>query len=240
MAKQVGWIRAGFVLLAAAIGACYTVPAPQPTQPTVTTPVTEPTRVVHMNGQNEGPTEPVPPPEPARNPELDSAAYRARALEAQQVLNFNEDANFGGGELVSGFEPDPWAFPLTAGGGRDFIDIKTLGLIDEESGEPCGQAYVTRKPDFHFTLTDAGQYPLVRFWVVTDNEADATLLINDPSGRWRCNDDHGHADWGVERAPAVDFYAPESGRYDIWVGTYEQSAHNPANLYVTELESNHP
>ena len=127
-----------------------------------------------------------------------------------------------------------------AGGGRDFIDIGTLSLLDEATGEACGQAYVTRKPDFHFTLTEAGQYSLVRFWVVTENEADATLLINDPSGRWRCNDDHGHEDWGVERAPAVDFTAPESGRYDIWVGTYEQSSNNPATLYVTEIEERHP
>ena len=227
------------IVSAALLGGCPQPAPPQPPQQVVT-PVASPTpRVVRMTVQNEGTVvqEPAAPP---RHPELDSAAYRARALEAQQVLNYNEEANFGGGELVSCFEPDPWGFPLTAGGGRDFIDIGTLSLLDEATGEACGQAYVTRKPDFHFTLTEAGQYSLVRFWVVTENDADATLLINDPSGRWRCNDDHGHEDWGVERAPAVDFTAPESGRYDIWVGTYEQSSNNPATLYVTEIEERHP
>ena len=142
------------LLLSALLGGCPQPPPPQPPQQVVT-PVAPPTpRVVRISAQNEGTVvqQPVAPP---RNPELDSAAYRARALEAQQVLNFNEEANFGGGELVSGFEPDPWGFPLTAGGGRDFIDIATLGLLDEGTGEACGRAYVTRKPDFHVNITDA-------------------------------------------------------------------------------------
>ena len=36
------------------------------------------------------------------------------------------------------------------------------------------------------------------------------------------------------------FANPPAGRYDIWVGTYDASSHNPAILHVTELDTNHP
>jgi hypothetical protein len=68
-----------------------------------------------------------------------------------------------------------------------------------------------------------------------DDNVDAMLLINDPNGNWRCNDDsHG----GLQ--PTVDFVNPISGQYDIWVGTYTASSGNPGALMITELEGNHP
>jgi len=227
------------LLAAGVLGAC---PAPQPvtTTPTPVAAPAPPPRVTRLQLGSQGGTVNNGQPTVTRNPELDTQVYRDRALQAATLLNYNDPSNFGGGELTSGFTPDPWAFPLTAGGGDDPVNVATLGLIDDASSEACGQAYVTRKPDFHFTF-QAGQYPLVRFYVVTENGADATLLINDPSGRWRCNDDHPVRDgWGNERMPSVDFEFPETGRYDIWVGSYDQTAHNPAALYVTEIDQNHP
>jgi hypothetical protein len=156
------------------------------------------------------------------------------------VLDYNARANAGGGTLRTGFTPDPWAFPLSAGGGRDPIDVSTLGLTDSESQAACTRSFVTRRPDFHFTFQAGSSFQLVRFYVVTQNGADATLLINQPDTRWRCNDDHGHSDWGNSLMPAIDFHNPQSGRYDIWVGTYDASSRNPARLFVTELDSNHP
>jgi hypothetical protein len=228
----------GLLFVAGVLGAC---PAPQPQTTTPVATPAPPPRVTRLQmGSQGGVDQGQQAPAPVRNPELDTAVYRERALQAQTVLNFNDPSNFGGGELTSGFSPDPWGFPLTAGGGSDPVNVATLGLIDEDGGEACGQAYVARKPDFHFTF-QAGQYPLVRFYVVTENGADATLLINDPSGRWRCNDDHPVRDgWGNERMPSVDFAFPETGRYDIWVGSYDQTAHNPAQLFVTEIDQNHP
>jgi hypothetical protein len=155
-------------------------------------------------------------------------------------LDYNARANYGGGTLRTGFTPDPWAFPLTAGGGSNAVEVSTLGLTDAVSGQPCGRSFVTRRPDFHFTFQAGSNFALVRFYVVTTNGADATLLINQPNTQWRCNDDHGHADWGNALMPAIDFESPASGRYDIWVGTFDASSHNPAQLFVTELQSNHP
>ncbi len=162
--------------------------------------------------------------------------------QGRNPLRISARANFGGGRLTTGFTPDPWSFPLTAGGGATGIDVSGLGLTDSESHQSCGRAFVTRNPDFHFTFVAGQSFPMVRFYVVTDNGADATLLINQPNGQWRCNDDHGHSEWGAEHhlMPAIDFHNPQSGRYDIFVGSYDNSSHNPAHLFVTEVDSNHP
>jgi hypothetical protein len=159
---------------------------------------------------------------------------------ARFPLDYNARANFGGGNLRTGFTPDPWGFRLSAGGGRDAIDVSTLGLTDIATSAPCGRSFVTRRPDFHFTFQAGSSFELVRFYVVTSNGADATLLINQPDTNWRCNDDHGHSDWANSLMPTIDFRNPTSGRYDIWVGTYDASSRNPATLFVTELDSNHP
>jgi hypothetical protein len=163
---------------------------------------------------------------------------------AQHVppLDYNARPNFGGGNLRTGFTPDPWGFPLTAGGGRNAVNVADLGITDAATGQRCGRSFVTRRPDFNFTFQGGSSFPMVRFYVITSNGADATLLINQPDTRWRCNDDHGRASdgWGNPLMPAIDFRNPASGRYDIWVGTYDASSRNPANLYVTELDGNHP
>jgi hypothetical protein len=155
-------------------------------------------------------------------------------------LNYNARPTYGRYTLRTGFTPDPWGFPITAGGGRNPIDVATLGLTDSVSGQACGQSYVTRNPDFKFTFQAGSSFQLVRFYVVTQNNADATLVINQPDTRWRCNDDHGQANWGNRLAPAIDFRNPQSGRYDIWVGSYDATSRNPGTLFVTELDSNHP
>ncbi|MBI5515318.1 MAG: hypothetical protein HY909_16185 [Deltaproteobacteria bacterium] len=159
---------------------------------------------------------------------------------AREMLDFNADSNFGGGTLRSGFTPDPWGFPLTAGGGQHPVNVADLGMVDAFDGSVCGRSFVTRRPDFHFTFHAGTTFNFLRFYVVTNNNSDATLVINEPNGQWRCNDDHGHLAWGSARMPAIDFHNPPAGRYDIWVGSYDATANNPATLYVTEVESNHP
>ena len=134
--------------------------------------------------------------------------------------------------LTTGFMPDPWGFPLTAGGGRNPVELSTLGIPG------CPQGFVTQAPDFRFNFAAGSTFSLLRFYVVSN--ADALLLINEPNGSYRCNDDHGHSDWGNSLMPAIDYHNPPAGRYDIWVGTFNRSNNNPAILNITELESNHP
>lgn len=159
---------------------------------------------------------------------------------ADSTLDFNGEANFGGGQLTSGFTPDPWAFPLTAGGGRNPINVADLRMHDGDTGAPCGRSFVTRRPDFHFVFNAGTVFSLLRFYVLTDAAVDPTLVIREPNGHWRCVDDHGRAGWGSPHMPTLDFHQPPAGRYDIWVGSFDASANNPAQLYVTELDSRHP
>ena len=184
--------------------------------------------------------EPAPTPPPAPAPFVASADDTAAWTRARRTLDFNARANFGGGRLTTGFTPDPWTFPLTAGGGRNPVNVLDLGIRDSVSGEQCGRSFVTRRPDFHFNFTAGTTFPLLRFYVLTQNNSDATLVINEPNGHWRCNDDHHRDGWGNNLMPVIDFANPPAGRYDIWVGTYDASSHNPAILHVTELDSNHP
>jgi hypothetical protein len=200
-------------------------PAPEPPPPAPEPPPPAPE-----------PPAPPPAPEPFRPSDADRAAWR----HATTVLDYNARANFGGGTLRTGFTPDPWGFRLSAGGGRNPVDVASLNIRDAVSGEACSRSNVTRRPDFHFTFAAGTSFPTLRFYVVTENNADATLLINDPNTEWRCNDDHHHEGWGNPLMPVIDFHNPPAGRYDIWVGTFDASRGNPAQLFVTELDTNHP
>jgi hypothetical protein len=155
---------------------------------------------------------------------------------AQRRLNLNGRPNYGTHGLRTGFTPDPWPFRITAGGGRNPVSLADLGIAG------CPQGFVTPQPDFRFNFGAGQSFNLLRFYVITHNQADAVLLINEPNGTYRCNDDHGHSEWGDGNRlmPAIDYNNPPAGRYDIWVGTYQPSARNPGTLYVTELDSNHP
>lgn len=179
-------------------------------------------------------------PAPAPTAFTASAEDTAAWVHARTLLDFNARARFGGGQLSAGFAPDPWTFPLTAGGGRNPINVADLGIRDGLTGERCGRAFVTRRPDFHFDLPQSAALPLLRFYVITDSGSDATLMINEPGGRWRCNDDHHREAWGHSLTPAIDFANPLPGRYDLWVGTFDASTRNAATLHITGHEANHP
>jgi hypothetical protein len=58
-------------------------------------------------------------------------------------------------------------------------------------------------------------------------------LVNDPNGNWHCDDDGGNA--GLN--PALSFYNPSSGVYDIWIGSYAQGDNASASLSISELYS---
>jgi hypothetical protein len=64
---------------------------------------------------------------------------------------------------------------------------------------------------------------------------DTGLVVNDPSGTWRCNDDsHG----GVN--PTVDVTNARSGQYDVWITSYSSGDNITGTLNVTELASRRP
>lgn len=147
-------------------------------------------------------------------------------------LNLNGRPVRGTHALRTGFTPDPWDFRLTAGGGRNPVDLATQNITG------CSRGYVTARPDFRFNFGAGESFELLRFYVTS--RADSLLLINEPNGNYKCNDDHGRSGWGESLMPAIDYNNPPAGRYDIWIGTYERQRNQPAVLHITELDSNHP
>lgn len=131
-------------------------------------------------------------------------------------------SNFGRHALRGGFLPDPWTISITSGGTND---VRPLNL-----GSGCA-GFVTTQPDFILDYNNAASF--LRIYFV--GSGDTTLIINDASGRWHCNDD---SFGGLN--PSVDISRPPSGQYDIWVGSYRAGENIRGTLHVTEMQSRHP
>ncbi|MCS7045616.1 MAG: caspase family protein [Gemmataceae bacterium] len=122
---------------------------------------------------------------------------------------------YGSVKLRAGFLPDPFTKDVVAGG-----NLRTnLGGVN---------AFVAKAPDFSLYY-EKGQFPLI-FYV--QSVADTTLLINLPNGTWVADDDSGG---GLN--PLVRIANPQSGRYDIFVGTFGKNP-APATLFISELDPN--
>jgi Ca2+-binding RTX toxin-like protein len=127
-------------------------------------------------------------------------------------------ATFRSPNLTSGFTPDPWRRAATSGGD---VDVFYLG------GGCLG--FAAQAPDFELTWSGGGS--LLRMYFVSDF-GDATLVVNDPSGDWHCNDDW---DPGLTVDPGIDFVNPENGVYDIWIGSYFEGDFLPGKFSITEI-----
>jgi hypothetical protein len=167
----------------------------------------------------EGPTEP-----PAQHP-TSSPTAEPTAVSTATQLDPNQAARYGSLDpLESGFEPDPVEVEVVSGGP---IDASYLG-------NGCA-GYTEPNPDYEVHY-DAGAQGLLRFYFVADTPGDdATMVINDSAAQWQCADD----EYGSSN-PAIDFTPPESGWYDVWIGSYSGSEYISGTLYITELDSNHP
>jgi hypothetical protein len=60
------------------------------------------------------------------------------------------------------------------------------------------------------------------------------MVINAPDASWHCNDDT----FGL--LPAIDFSAPATGRYDIWLGTFRPGERVNADLLISERSTSRP
>ncbi len=131
--------------------------------------------------------------------------------------DFTLTPNYGTIDLVSGFQPDPHTVAVAAGGSYNAYQI------------PECVGWISSAPDYRVTFTaGSAGLPLI---FSAQSEADTTLVINDASGNWVCNDDTN----GLN--PVVTFANPTSGQYDIWVGTFSEGATQPSVLSVSEISS---
>ncbi len=130
--------------------------------------------------------------------------------------DYSADPSFGSVTLSAGFTPDPHSRNLTAGG----------SIRAQDRFSTC-RGYIANAPDYSVYYTAGSTFPLI---FSVDSDRDTTLVINGPDTRWYCDDDGGE---GVN--PLVRFGSPQSGRYDIWVGTYSSGSNVPATLFVSEV-----
>ena len=135
-------------------------------------------------------------------------------------LDFSQSPNFGAVELEAGFLPDPQMVSITSGGA---VDVGALGL-----GGGC-TGYASNAPDLRVVYT--GPSDNLRIFFVGDGGEDSTLIVNDPSGTWLCNDDAPNGGFD----PQVDVQNASDGQYDIWVGSYSSGEYIAGTLYITEL-----
>ena len=132
--------------------------------------------------------------------------------------DYNAAPNFGTILLRTGFTPDPRV-----------IAIRSGGAIDAHRISPACAGFISAAPDVRLNYT-AGALPLI---LSVTARADTTLVINGPDGRWHCDDDGG----ANGNNPMVRFNAPQSGRYEIWIGTYGDRGLRPGRLHISELTS---
>lgn len=116
--------------------------------------------------------------------------------------------------LRAGFLPDPVVLTGRAGGDWYFTTTQTC----QRGG------WFANAPDARLRYQSGGFQ--LSFYVRAPG--DTMLLVNAPNGGWYCNDDYQGLD------PAIVFNQPMSGRYEIWVGTYDRRRVNGARLYITE------
>lgn len=128
------------------------------------------------------------------------------------------DPNFGSLSLTSGFMPDP-----------QVVSVQSGGEIDAQTIDQSCRGFISDAPDFRLFYT-AGSLPLI---ISVASDADTTLVVNAPDGRWYCDDDGGVN--GLN--PSIRFDEPDSGRYEIWIGTYGSTANARASLHISEVSS---
>jgi hypothetical protein len=130
--------------------------------------------------------------------------------------NYSLNPTYGTASLNAGFTPDPYVVNVQSGGSRD-----ASGLSSSCRG------FIADAPDVRLNYR-SGSFPLI---ISANSSADTTLVINGPDGSWYCDDDGGNA--GMN--PSIRFGTPQSGQYDIWIGTYGSATLQPAQLHISEL-----
>jgi len=130
------------------------------------------------------------------------------------------DTSLSEGEFISGDDDDFYlvrSYSVIAGGN---LNLSNYGSIP-------GNGYVAAAPDFELSFNNYN----VRDIEFRAEGCDTVLLINDPSGNWRHDDDGGTGNGSLLR-----YTAAASGTYDIWVGTYGSSNCN-ATLEIETFNS---
>ncbi|WP_207536913.1 hypothetical protein [Sabulicella rubraurantiaca] len=144
-----------------------------------------------------------------------SGFAQQKAPQGGPFPDWRADPRYGTLNLRADFQPDPREVSVEAGGDRQADGI----------GPGCAGWIDFSRPDVDLNY-EAGSFPLI---ISAVSSVDTTIVINDPSGRWICNDDF----QGLN--PGVVFERPQSGNYNIWVGTFDRSRPQAATVRISEV-----
>jgi hypothetical protein len=136
---------------------------------------------------------------------------------APTTVDPDADPNYGTVDLVSGFTPDPHQLTLLSGGE---IDASALSDVAYCTG------FIDDAPDYRLNYT-SGDFPL---YISATSAADVSLVVRSPDGQFLCDDDS-----AGDYNPRVTLEAPQSGSYEIWVGTYGGPEFHDTTLEISEL-----
>lgn len=143
------------------------------------------------------------------------AAVATAGVAAAQ--NYSLNPAYGTVNLTAGFTPDPYVVNVLSGGRND---------ASQTVSSSC-RGFIAEAPDVRLNYR-AGSYPLI---LSVNSGSDTTLVVNGPDGSWYCDDDGGSQ--GLN--PSLRFNSPQSGQYDIWIGTYGNASNQQAQLHISEL-----
>jgi hypothetical protein len=127
---------------------------------------------------------------------------------------------FGDVTINQQFSPDPWILKGMSGGSESSNQI--AGRSETATG-PC-TGFVDETPDHTLALTSKFDYLKLQ----VQSPQDTTIVIQGPGGTW-CNDDLNGKNPGI-----VGEWL--SGKYQIWVGSYEKGKYFPYTLQITEVK----
>jgi len=142
------------------------------------------------------------------------AAVTTAGVAAAQ--NYGLQPAYGTVNLSAGFTPDPVN-----------VNVLSGGRIDASTRFNGCRGFIADAPDVRLNYR-AGSLPLI---ISVNSQADTTLVVNGPDGSWYCDDDGGNT--GLN--PSLRFGTPQSGQYDIWIGTYGNASNQQATLSISEL-----
>lgn len=120
--------------------------------------------------------------------------------------------------LSGGFNPDPHAVQVRAGG--------TVRVADAGLPSTCVGFIEPGQPDVRLNYDNPAS--TLRFAACAP--ADTALVIRAPNGAWTCNDD------AEGTNPNIEYKGPRAGVYDVWVASYSEGSPVPAELRITERE----
>lgn len=122
---------------------------------------------------------------------------------------------FGSENFTAGFAPDPYSTNVTAGGPYSASSLPGLCV-----------GYIAQEPTFVANYTSGAS----SLFVSAASGADTTLIVRTPDGRYICDDDSAGS-----LNPGVEIGNPQNGRYQIWVGTYQNIGTASARLSISNL-----